>query len=57
MFICPHCGKETHDPKAALFDRVMMGRSTCEHCGNEFLIVEGVPVTESAYRDATKQKN
>ena len=49
MFICPHCGKATHGPKAALFDDVMMAREECEHCGREFLIVANVPMTQEQY--------
>ena len=48
--ICPHCGKETHTPKAALFGEVMMGRETCERCGQEFLIVDDAPMTREQYK-------
>ncbi len=49
MFICPHCGKATHTPKAAVFNDVMMVREECEHCGREFFIVGNVPMTQEQY--------
>jgi uncharacterized protein (DUF983 family) len=49
--ICPHCGKETRMPKAALFDEVLMGREECERCGQEFLIVDDAPITHEQYRE------
>jgi len=53
MFKCPHCGQETHDPKAALFDSIFMARVTCQHCLREFLVVDNVPMTEEQYRQRT----
>jgi len=50
VIICPHCGQEADDPKAALFDSISMGRLTCQHCGREFLVVDDVPMTEEQYR-------
>lgn len=34
---------------AALFDYFFMSRKTSENCGRDFLIVEGVPMTEEQY--------
>jgi rRNA maturation protein Nop10 len=31
-----------------------MGRETCTHCGQEFLIVNDIPMTEQQYRDGSK---
>jgi uncharacterized protein YbaR (Trm112 family) len=45
MTICPHCGQEAKDPKAALFDSISIGRLTCQHCRREFLVVDDVPMT------------
>jgi transcription elongation factor Elf1 len=41
--MCPYCNKETGVGTAALFDKVLMSRKTCEQCGQEFLIVNDVP--------------
>jgi hypothetical protein len=47
---CPHCGQEADDPKAALFDSISMARLTCQHCRQESLVVDDVPITEEQYR-------
>jgi hypothetical protein len=31
-----------------------MGRETCTHCGEEFLIVNDIAMTEQQYRDGSK---
>lgn len=40
---CPYCGRETYDPKLALFDSMVIARSTCQHCIREFQIEDGIP--------------
>jgi hypothetical protein len=35
---------------AAAFDHVFMSRKSCEKCTQEFLIVDGVPMTEDQFR-------
>jgi len=47
--ICPHCKQETGIGTAALFDHVFMSRKRCEKCGKEFLIVDGIAMTEEQY--------
>jgi uncharacterized protein YbaR (Trm112 family) len=47
--ICPHCKQETGIGTAALFDHVFMSRKRCEKCGKDFLIVDGIPMTEEQY--------
>jgi len=47
--ICPYCQQETGIGTAALFDHVFMSRKKCERCGKEFLIVDGVPMTQEQY--------
>jgi hypothetical protein len=34
-----------------------MSRKACEKCGREFLIVDGVPMTEDQYRRKGKRKS
>jgi hypothetical protein len=47
MFTCPHCGRQTAVFGAdQLHDR--HGPGTCEHCEQEFLIVNDIPMTGSA---------
>lgn len=41
-----YCGRETYDPKVALNDSVLMGRSTCQRCRREFLIEDSLPNRE-----------
>jgi transcription elongation factor Elf1 len=50
MFTCPRCGRKTAVFGADQFDTVDMGRGTCEHCHQEFLIVNDIPTTEDEYR-------
>ena len=47
--ICPRCKQETGIGTAALFDHVFMSRKRCEKCGKDFLIVDGIPMTEEQY--------
>jgi hypothetical protein len=51
MFKCAHCGQETNDPKAALFDSIFMARVTYQHCLREFLVVDDVAMTEEQHRE------
>ena len=46
---CPHCGKEIAITTADLADGAFLLRTQCERCGKEFLIVEGVPMTDEQY--------
>jgi hypothetical protein len=46
---CPHCGEEIRTPIAALADESFLLRTRCEKCSKEFLIVEGVPMTDERY--------
>jgi hypothetical protein len=48
-YTCPHCSKPTEHPNALSFDRFLLSRSACRHCGREFLIVNDVPMTHSEY--------
>jgi transposase-like protein len=48
--ICPHCHQETGIGTAAALDQIFMSRKACEKCGKEFLIVDGVPMSEDQYR-------
>ena len=47
--ICPHRKQDTGVGTAALFEHVFMSRKKCEKCGKEFLIVNGVPMTQEQY--------
>jgi rRNA maturation protein Nop10 len=53
-FSCPHCGRQTEVFGADRFDSIDMGRETCTQCGQEFLIVNDIPMTEQQYRDGSK---
>jgi len=46
---CPSCHNETGIGTAALFDHVFMSRKKCKRCGRDFLIVDGIPMTEEQY--------
>jgi hypothetical protein len=46
---CPHCNQEIGISTATLADHAFLLRSRCEKCGKEFLIVDGVPMTEEQY--------
>jgi transposase-like protein len=46
---CPHCHDETGIETAAALDQTFMSRKACEKCDREFLIVDGVPMTEDQY--------
>jgi hypothetical protein len=51
-YTCPHCGQDSNDPKADLFDTIRIGRLMCAHCAREFLVVNDVPMTEEQYRQS-----
>jgi uncharacterized protein YbaR (Trm112 family) len=42
VVICPHCKEETNIPGD--LDYIEAGRFTCEHCHNEFPIIDDLPV-------------
>ena len=46
---CPHCGREIEANIAELADDAFLLRSQCKKCGKDFLIVEGVPMTDEQY--------
>ena len=46
---CPYCGQEIGIRIAALADEAFLLRTQCEKCGKEFLIVEGVAMTNERY--------
>jgi len=46
---CPYCGQEIGTRIAALVDGAYLLRTQCEKCGKEFLIVDGVPMTDERY--------
>lgn len=46
---CPHCGQEIGISTVALASQAFLLRARCEKYGQEFLIVEGVPLTEEQY--------
>ena len=48
---CPHCNQEIEISTADLADHAYILRALCKKCGKEFLIVEGVPMTEKQYSD------
>ena len=50
---CPHCGQEIGISTTVLADYAFLLRTRCEKCGKEFLIVEGVPMTEEQYSSRT----
>jgi hypothetical protein len=53
-YICPHCVQDVNDPKADLFDSILMGRLMCAHFAREFLVVNDAPMTEEQYRQGNK---
>ena len=61
-FLFPECDglchllavRETLVFGAEHFDTIDMGRETCTHCGQEFLIVNDIPMTEQQYRDGKR---
>ena len=54
VFTCPHCGRQTRVFGAEQFDTIEMGRGMCTHCGQEFLIVNDIAMTEQQYREGSK---
>jgi len=44
---CPHCNREIGG--SALPDDAFLLRARCEKCGEEFLIIDRVPMTEEQY--------
>ena len=46
---CPYCGQEIGIGIAALADEAFLLRTQCEKCRKEFLIVEGIPMTDKQY--------
>jgi transcription elongation factor Elf1 len=53
-FSCPHCGLETSVFGASKFATIVFGRARCDHCRQEFLIVNDIAVTEEEYRKESK---
>jgi transcription elongation factor Elf1 len=53
-FSCPNCGLKTSVFGASKFAAIVFGRARCDHCGQEFLIVNDVAVTEEEYRKESK---
>ena len=53
---CPHCGQEIGISTAALAAQAFLLRARCEKCGQEFLIVESVPMTEEQYSSRTRPR-
>jgi hypothetical protein len=51
---CPHCHAQTGIGTAALFDQIFISRKSCEKCQREFLIVDGVAMTEDQFRSEGK---
>src|SRR5215469_9070151 len=46
---CPYCGQEIGTSIAALADDAFLLRTQCKKCSKEFLIVDGVPMTDERY--------
>lgn len=46
---CPHRNREIGISAGELSDHAFLLRTQCEKCGKEFLIVEGVPMTDEQY--------
>jgi len=44
---CPHCNREIEN--SVLADGAFLLRVRCEKCGEEFLIIDSVPMTEEQY--------
>jgi hypothetical protein len=53
---CPHCGEETGISSAAIFAAVYLSRQQCEHCEEEFLIVDDVPMRQAQYENMQARK-
>jgi transposase-like protein len=49
MLKCPNCGRQTSVFGASKFAKVDFGRARCEHCQQEFVIVNNIPMTEQEY--------
>ncbi len=46
---CPYCNQEIGISIAALAELAFLLRTQCEKCKKEFLIVQGVPMTDEQY--------
>jgi transcriptional regulator NrdR family protein len=46
---CPHCHHEIGTSVVDLANNALLLQTRCEKCGKEFLILEGVPMTEEQY--------
>jgi transposase-like protein len=49
---CPYCKLATHIPGG--FDSIDVGRFNCQHCFEEFLVIDGIPMTQEQYRQRNK---
>jgi len=45
----PTLSPANRDRQRGAFDQILMSRKNCENCGREFLIVDGVPMTEDQF--------
>jgi hypothetical protein len=54
MFTCPHCGFRTSIFGAIKFASIEFGRAKCDHCEQEFMIVNNVAMTKEEYRKGGK---
>ena len=46
---CPYCGQRIGIATVDLSRHAYLLRALCEKCGKEFLIVNGIPMTEEQY--------
>ena len=54
---CPHCNQEIGIGTVELSGQAFLLRTQCEKCGKEFLIVEGVPMTDEQYSSHPRPRN
>jgi transcription elongation factor Elf1 len=46
MRLCPYCHKQAAIPCASGFQSIDIGRFNCGHCGQEFWVMDDIPVIE-----------
>jgi hypothetical protein len=51
MFTCPYCGRRTTVFGSSDIDSIAYGRAKCDHCAQEYMIVNDVPMTEKEYQE------
>jgi transcription elongation factor Elf1 len=56
MFTCPYCGRRTTLFGASDIESIAYGRAKCDHCGQDYMIVNDIPMTEKEYDEGRKSQ-